>query len=76
VIEEKKLVHGNERSVPIVKKQAPPAVNHARKIHTSPTKTKPSNYIFLLVLPFHIVLVDLMFNPSFVFGIFLFIRSS
>lgn len=52
VIEEKKFVHRNERSVPVVKKQAPPAVNHARKIHTSPTKTKPSNYIFLLVLPF------------------------
>ncbi|XP_022888155.1 reticulon-like protein B21 isoform X2 [Olea europaea var. sylvestris] len=42
VIEEKKFVHRNERSVPVVKKQAPPAVNHARKIHTSPTKTKPS----------------------------------
>lgn len=42
VIEEKKFVHGNERSVAIVKKQAPPAVNHTRKIHTSPTKTKPS----------------------------------
>ncbi|KAI3446757.1 hypothetical protein Pfo_003422 [Paulownia fortunei] len=45
VIEEKKVRQSNERPVPIspiVKKQPPPAVNHAR-FHPSPTKTKPSS---------------------------------
>lgn len=48
VIEEKKLLHSNQRLVPIspiVKKQLPPSVNHA-KFHQIPTKTNPSKSMF------------------------------
>ncbi|KAL2502484.1 Reticulon-like protein B21 [Forsythia ovata] len=71
---------------PIVKKQATPVVNHAMKIHTSPTKTKPISDDFQRTPRPHSKLqsfVDLVMwrdvsKSSFIFGIgtFVIISSS
>ncbi|KAL2502215.1 Reticulon-like protein B21 [Forsythia ovata] len=71
---------------PIMKKQATPAVNHAMKIHTSPTKTKPISDHFQRTPRSHSKLqsfVDLVMwrdvsKSSFIFGIgtFVIISSS
>ncbi|KAH6772337.1 C-terminal domain phosphatase-like 4 [Perilla frutescens var. hirtella] len=45
VIEENKLIHANQKSVPIspIIKRHPPAVNHARLFHPTPTNINASN---------------------------------
>ncbi|XP_020550952.1 reticulon-like protein B21 isoform X2 [Sesamum indicum] len=88
VIEEKKSVHSNEKPVPIsptVKKQAPPALNHAR-IQPTPTTTYPISDHFNDIPSTHSKLqsfVNLIMwrdvsKSAFIFGIgaFLIISSS
>ncbi|KAL3840641.1 hypothetical protein ACJIZ3_025232 [Penstemon smallii] len=60
VIEEKKLIQSNEKTVqfsPIVKKKAPSTVNHA-KIHPNPTKTKPRFLFSASQFQFQTMLVE------------------